>query len=289
MDKHFRHEGSLGHQKASLRDRSRQDKINMKQDNSSLGRKPLERVGSRVESRCGSGDALEAQMTRRRLSQRPSLRPAASAKHSTMFGTLCGLGSVDQRTVARHDTLLNSRFVGDWVLSIRGCKARHDASNILLVEIGFCRSGVARQGTTQRTFCLWIGFCRSGVARQGTTLRTFCLWGLGSVDQGLQGKARRFEHSACGDWVLSIRGCKARHDASNILLVGIGFWVARQGTTLRTFCLWGLGSVDQGLQGKARRFEHSACGDWVLSIRGCKARRFEHSTWLYGCGVKTVQ
>ena len=54
------------------------------------------------------------------------------ARHGTMlesFGLWIGFC---RSTDARHDTMLNIRFVDDYVLSIRGCKARHYASNIFM-------------------------------------------------------------------------------------------------------------------------------------------------------------
>ena len=89
-----------------------------------------------------------------------------------------------------------------WFRCCRSTVARHDTM-FGQVFVGDRVSSTKGCIDTSRccTFGLSvIGFCQSRVARQGTTLRTFCLW----------------------DWVLSISGCKARHDGSNILSVGLG-------------------------------------------------------------------
>ena len=80
---------------------------------------------------------------------------------------------------------------------------------------------------------LIIGSCQSGskARHDGWNIRVVNDWVL-SIDQWMQDAARWLNNRVVDDWVLSIRGCKAWHDASNILSVG----------------------------------------DWVLSIRGCKAR-----------------
>ena len=62
-----------------------------------------------------------------------------------------------------------------------------------------------------------IGCCQlGGKARHDAWNIQFVAWVLWI--NGCKRLARCFEHSGLGDdWVLSVRGCKARDDASNIL------------------------------------------------------------------------